>query len=199
MIRVLHAEAIPISFRLAEGYRIAGHTYTSADNIIVKIDTSDGRTGFGCAAPAAEVTGETPAAALLALQDRLVPLLRASDAADTAGFARRAGEARATGDDASGRVDAGVGGRVGSRVGRGGVGGSRVGGRGVGGSRGGGSGVGGSGGGGSSVVDGAIGRGRVGLRRVGQRRIDRRGVALPVIVVITGRTAAARGERDQRE
>ena len=92
MIRVQHVEAIPITFRLAEGYRIAGHTYNSADNIIVKIDTSDGRTGFGCAAPAAEVTGETPAAALLALQDRLGPLLRASDAIDIAGFARRARE-----------------------------------------------------------------------------------------------------------
>lgn len=93
MIRILGAEAIPIAFRLTEGYRIAGHTYTSADNIIVKVDTSDGRTGFGCAAPAAEVTGETAAAALSALQDRLVPLLRESDAADPAGFAGRARDA----------------------------------------------------------------------------------------------------------
>ncbi|HEV8701265.1 MAG TPA: dipeptide epimerase [Candidatus Polarisedimenticolia bacterium] len=93
MIRILHVEAIPISFRLAEGYRIAGHTYTTADNILLKVDTSDGRTGFGCAAPAAEVTGETAAAALLALQDRLLPLLRESDAADPAGFARRARDA----------------------------------------------------------------------------------------------------------
>jgi L-alanine-DL-glutamate epimerase-like enolase superfamily enzyme len=93
MIRILGAEAIPIAFRLAEGYRIAGHSYTTADNIIVKVDTSDGRTGFGCAAPAAEVTGETAAAALLALQDRLVPLLRESDAADPAGFAGRARDA----------------------------------------------------------------------------------------------------------
>ena len=93
MIRILGAEAIPISFRLIEGYRIAGHTYTTADNIIVKVDTSDGRTGFGCAAPAAEVTGETAAFALQALVDRLVPLLRESDAADMKGFAARAREA----------------------------------------------------------------------------------------------------------
>jgi o-succinylbenzoate synthase len=93
MIRILRVEVIPISFRLAEGYRIAGHTYTTADNILVKVDTADGRTGFGCAAPAAEVTGETAAAALSALQDRLVPLLRESDAADPAGFAGRAVDA----------------------------------------------------------------------------------------------------------
>jgi L-alanine-DL-glutamate epimerase-like enolase superfamily enzyme len=93
MIRVIRVEAVPVPFRLAEGYRIAGHSYTTAENIIVKVDTSDGRTGFGCAAPAPEVTGETSAAALEALQDRLLPLLRMSDAGDPAGFARRAPEA----------------------------------------------------------------------------------------------------------
>src|SRR5256712_3400070 len=93
MIRVLRVEAIPVSFRLTEGYRIAGHTYRTAENIVVKVDTSDGRTGFGCAAPAPEVTGEAPADALEARQDRLIPLLRMSDASDPAGFARRATEA----------------------------------------------------------------------------------------------------------
>ena len=93
MIRVIGVEVIPITFRLMEGYRIAGHTYTTATNILVKVDTSDGRTGFGCAAPAAEVTGETDAASLEALQDRLHPLLRMSDAGDADGFARRALEA----------------------------------------------------------------------------------------------------------
>ena len=93
MIRVTRVEVIPISFRLVEGYRIAGHSYSIAENIIVKVDTSDGRTGFGCAAPAEEVTRETPAAARHALDDRLVPLLRMSDAGDPADFARRALEA----------------------------------------------------------------------------------------------------------
>ena len=92
MIRVHRVEVIPVPFRLAEGYRIAGHHYTTAENIVVKVDTSDGRTGFGNAAPAPEVTGETPASALHALQDQLVPLLRMSDAGDPAGFARRARE-----------------------------------------------------------------------------------------------------------
>lgn len=90
MIRVNRVEVIPVSFRLAEGYRIAGHQYPAAENIVVKVDTSDGRTGFGNAAPAPEVTGETPAAALHALQDQLLALLRMSDAGDPDGFARRA-------------------------------------------------------------------------------------------------------------
>ncbi|HEU4401982.1 MAG TPA: enolase C-terminal domain-like protein [Candidatus Polarisedimenticolia bacterium] len=82
MIRVISAEAVPLTFRLAEGYRIAGATFISAENIILKVNTSDGRTGFGCAAPAEEVTGETSADALRALRDVLIPLLRGSDAAE---------------------------------------------------------------------------------------------------------------------
>ena len=90
MIRVVSAEAVPIVFRLREGYRIAGAGFTTAENIILRISTSDGHTGFGCAAPAEEVTGESPAAALHALRDTLLPLVRESDAADPAGVARRA-------------------------------------------------------------------------------------------------------------
>jgi L-alanine-DL-glutamate epimerase-like enolase superfamily enzyme len=93
MIRVRRVEVIPIPFRLMEGYRIAGHSYTTAENIIVKVDTSDGRTGFGCASPAEEVTGETHAAARHALEDRLAPLLRMTDASDPVVFARHAREA----------------------------------------------------------------------------------------------------------
>src|SRR5437867_1061360 len=93
MIRVASVEAIPTAFRLIEGYRIAGHSYATADTIILKIDTTDGRSGFGCSAPAAEVTGETAAMSLEVLEDRLIPLLRASDAGDPAGFARRARDA----------------------------------------------------------------------------------------------------------
>lgn len=90
MIRILHVEAIPVPFRLREGYRIAGRTCTAADTVIVKVDTSDGKSGFGSASPAEEVTGETASAAQHALVDRLVPLLRMSDASDIEGFAGRA-------------------------------------------------------------------------------------------------------------
>ncbi|MBI4168300.1 MAG: dipeptide epimerase [Acidobacteria bacterium] len=93
MIRVLSAEAAPVTFRLVEGYRIAGRSFTSAWNAILKVTTSDGRTGFGCAAPAEDVTGETPDRCLRALRDRLVPILRESDAADPAAVAARAAAA----------------------------------------------------------------------------------------------------------
>ncbi|MFQ5876753.1 MAG: mandelate racemase/muconate lactonizing enzyme family protein [Acidobacteriota bacterium] len=86
-------EVIPVTFRLAEGYRIAGARFDRAHNIILKVDTSDGRTGFGCASPAPEVTGETPESSLGVLDDVLVPLLRESDAGDPDAVARRAREA----------------------------------------------------------------------------------------------------------
>ena len=90
MIRVAGAEAVPITFRLVEGYRIAGRTFQTADNIILKVSTTDGRTGFGCAAPAEDVTGESIATARRALEDRLLPLLRESDAGNGAALAARA-------------------------------------------------------------------------------------------------------------
>jgi len=90
MMRVRHATAVPITFRLVEGYRIAGHSYTSADNIILKVTTSDGRTGFGCAAPAEEVTRESAAVCRGALDDVLIPLIREIDVGDTAAVAARA-------------------------------------------------------------------------------------------------------------
>jgi L-alanine-DL-glutamate epimerase-like enolase superfamily enzyme len=90
MIRIRSAEAIPIAFRLSEGYRIAGADISLAENIILKVDTSDGRTGFGCAAPSEEVTGESGESALRALNDLLIPMLREVDARDPRAVARRA-------------------------------------------------------------------------------------------------------------
>lgn len=93
MIRVLSAEAVPITFRLRAAYRIAGQSIDTAFNVILKVTTSDGRTGFGCASPAEEVTGESPPACLEALNDRLIPLLRETDAADLPGILREAARA----------------------------------------------------------------------------------------------------------
>ena len=105
MIAVRAAEAFPIRFRLKEGYRIAGHSFTHADNVILKVTTADGLHAFGCAAPADEVTGETAAMTLRALRERLVPLLRDADAADLDGLARRASAASPEAPAARAAVD----------------------------------------------------------------------------------------------
>jgi len=86
MIRIVDAEAVPITFRLREGYRIAGARFDTADNVILRVATSDGRTGFGCAAPAEEVTGESIDRCRRACREVIVPLLRGADAADRDGL-----------------------------------------------------------------------------------------------------------------
>lgn len=105
MIRVIGAEAVALTFRLREGYRIAGHRFTSAENVLLKIATSDGHTGYGCAAPFEEVTGEAPADSLAALRDVLIPLVRDADPAATDGIMARAAEAAASAPAARAALD----------------------------------------------------------------------------------------------
>jgi len=105
MIRVVSADALPVPFRLTQAYRIAGHSFSSVVNIILKVVTGDGRTGFGCAAPAEAVTGESSDSALEALNDRLIPLLRESDAGDLEALEQRAAGAAPTNPGARAALD----------------------------------------------------------------------------------------------
>ena len=57
-IRALEYERLDLP--LKEPYQIAYETVTKSHNIILKVITDQGLTGFGCAAPDREVTGESP-------------------------------------------------------------------------------------------------------------------------------------------
>lgn len=61
-MRITSLEVRPVSMRIKEPYEIAYATYEIATNIFLKITTDSGITGYGCAAPDAAVTGETPEA-----------------------------------------------------------------------------------------------------------------------------------------
>lgn len=76
MSRIVSGEAALVTFRLVEGYRIAGRHFTTADNVFLKLVASDGRTGYGCGAPMEEVTGESPGETLRVLRDIFIPLAR---------------------------------------------------------------------------------------------------------------------------
>ncbi len=59
-MKITSIEYFRLNMPLAIPYTIAYETVNKATNIILKINTDKGITGWGCAAPDIEVTGETP-------------------------------------------------------------------------------------------------------------------------------------------
>jgi L-alanine-DL-glutamate epimerase-like enolase superfamily enzyme len=78
-MRITHIEAWKHSMRLAVPYTIAYETIDSTENVFVRIGTSGGVTGCGCAAPDLEVTGETAASVLEAVSEIAAPALKGAD------------------------------------------------------------------------------------------------------------------------
>lgn len=66
-MRIVESEVWRTDFVLREPYTIAYETYDAATNFFVRLRADDGQEGFGCAAPAADVTGETVPACEAAL------------------------------------------------------------------------------------------------------------------------------------
>ncbi len=59
-MKITSVEYFRLDMPLAVPYTIAYETVSSTTNIILKLGTDKGITGWGCAAPDKEVTGETP-------------------------------------------------------------------------------------------------------------------------------------------
>jgi L-alanine-DL-glutamate epimerase-like enolase superfamily enzyme len=66
-VKITHVEIWPVAMKLAEPYTVAYETFSTATNVMVRLDTDRGVFGHGCAAPDPEVTGETPESAEQAL------------------------------------------------------------------------------------------------------------------------------------
>lgn len=65
--------------RLVEPYTIAYETIDTAPNVFLKATADNGLTGWGCAAPDLEVTGETAEMVVRAYNDTIEPFLRGQD------------------------------------------------------------------------------------------------------------------------
>jgi len=72
-------EAWPIEMQLAESYTIAYERIDSTTNVLLRIETDKGLVGYGCAAPDAHVTGETPETVLQICSNVIEPALQKAD------------------------------------------------------------------------------------------------------------------------
>ncbi len=79
-MRIREVEFWPVEMRLEEPYTIAYETVETVTNVFVRLHTTTGHVGHGCAAPDLGVTGETADSALAAFKDIVAPALAGRDA-----------------------------------------------------------------------------------------------------------------------
>lgn len=79
-------EFFRLDMPLAIPYTIAYETITKTTNIVLKLDTDKGITGWGCAAPDLEVTGETPDDVIHCIHTIITGLLKGQSPFQIAAF-----------------------------------------------------------------------------------------------------------------
>ncbi len=77
---IRRVDAIPIALPLVKPVRMAAETVTHAHNILVRIEAVDGAVGWGEAASAPTMTGDTLGGLTAAVRDHLSPALIGADA-----------------------------------------------------------------------------------------------------------------------
>jgi muconate cycloisomerase len=90
-LMVRRIDAIPVALPLKSPMKMAGITITQAENLLVRIESTDGTVGWGEAPSAPTMTGDTLGGLVAAMRDHLAPLLVGKDAGkDHAPMLRRA-------------------------------------------------------------------------------------------------------------
>ena len=87
---IRRVDAIPVALPLVKPMKMAGVTIAHAENLLVRVEAQDGTVGWGEAASAPTMTGDTPASLLAAVRDHLGPLLLGCDAWQRPGLRRAA-------------------------------------------------------------------------------------------------------------
>ena len=75
-MKISRLETWLVDMKLSEPYTIAYETVSSAKNIFLRIETTQGIIGYGCAAPDLEVTGESADSVLAVSKDIIEPMLK---------------------------------------------------------------------------------------------------------------------------
>ena len=89
-MRIKAIEPIAVSLPMKKPVQMAGETVSRADNVLVRIESEDGVIGWGEAASAPTMTGET-IASMMAAVDHMTPGLLGRNADDFAGVAATMG------------------------------------------------------------------------------------------------------------
>ena len=80
---VIHrVDAIPVALPLKTPMKMSAETITAAQNLLVRIEAADGSVGWGEAASAPTMTGDTLGGLVAAVRDHLAPRLTGKDARD---------------------------------------------------------------------------------------------------------------------
>ena len=75
-------DAIPVALPLKSPMKMAAETITAAQNLLVRIESADGTVGWGEAASAPTMTGDTQGGLVAAVRDHLAPMLVGKNARD---------------------------------------------------------------------------------------------------------------------
>lgn len=87
-MRIRSVTPLWISLPLTEPLKLANHVIHTADNLLVRVEDSDGHVGWGEASSAPTMTGETPEGMVAAVKF-MQPRLDGMEVEDFAGFGRR--------------------------------------------------------------------------------------------------------------
>src|ERR1043166_4862807 len=82
-------DAIPVALPLRKPMKMAGVSITHAHNVVVRIEAKDGTVGWGEAASAPTMTGDTLGGLFAAVHDHLAPVLIGQDAWQRPALVRR--------------------------------------------------------------------------------------------------------------
>jgi muconate cycloisomerase len=86
---ICRVDAVPVALPLKKPMKMAGVTIAHAHNVLVRIEAEDGTVGWGEAASAPTMTGDTLGGLVAAVRDHLGPLLIGRDARDRPALVRR--------------------------------------------------------------------------------------------------------------
>ena len=78
-MKIRRVEAWPVEMTLAEPYTIAYETVDRTTNVFLRVETTNGICGYGCAAPDEAITGETAAGVLRDMRRVIGPAITGSD------------------------------------------------------------------------------------------------------------------------